>query len=127
MTRQAFAPCCSCVTEMTSAGDSAEATNWQMSSDHTTMSIFSPCSSSTTAPTRAPRAPTQAPTGSMFSSAAWTAIFEREPGSRAMERISTAPELISGTSSSNRRLTSAGCVRETMTCGPRLLRRTSMT
>ena len=30
-------------------------------------------------------------------------------------------------SSSNRRLTSAGCVRETMTCGPRLLRRTSMT
>ena len=37
------------------------------------------------------------------------------------------PEAISGTFSSNRRLTRPGWVRETMTCGPRLERRTSTT
>ena len=47
------------------------------------MSIFSPRSSSTTAPTRPPRGPTQAPTGSIFSSVACTASFVREPASRA--------------------------------------------
>ena len=46
-------------------------------------------SSSTTAPTRPPRGPTQAPTGSRPSIVARTAILEREPASRAILRIST--------------------------------------
>ena len=64
-TRQAFALPGRSVTDLTSAGESAAATNLAGSSDQTMMSIFSPCSSFTTAPTLAPRVPTQAPTGSM--------------------------------------------------------------
>jgi hypothetical protein len=47
------------------------------------MSIFSPCSSCTTACTRLPRMPTQAPTGSIEESLEITAILARLPGSRA--------------------------------------------
>ena len=47
------------------------------------MSTFSPRSSLVTMRTRAPRAPTQAPTGSTFGSFDHTAIFVRWPGSRA--------------------------------------------
>ena len=42
------------------------------------MSIFSPCSSATTACTREPRMPTQAPTGSMPESRLTTAILARD-------------------------------------------------
>ena len=117
----------STVTETTSAGLSAAATNFAGSSDQTMMSIFSPWSSSTTAPTLAPLVPTHAPTGSMFSSVAQTAIFVREPASRAMDLTSTRPDAISGTSSSKSLLTRPGCVLETMTCGPLVDRRTSTT
>ena len=55
------------------------------------MSIFSPCSSATTACTREPRMPTQAPTGSMELSLEITAILARLPGSRATARISMTP------------------------------------
>jgi hypothetical protein len=55
------------------------------------MSIFSPCSSPTTACTRAPRIPTQAPTGSMEESFEITPILAREPGSRAQALISMTP------------------------------------
>ena len=51
-------------TSLTLAGDSALATKSGWSSLKGTMSIFSPRSSVTTIRTRAPRAPTQAPTGS---------------------------------------------------------------
>ena len=47
------------------------------------MSIFSPRSSCTTACTREPFMPTQAPTGSTSRSRELTAIFERAPASRA--------------------------------------------
>ena len=90
MTRQALAPGAR-VTEMTSAGLRAEAMNSSGSSDQTTISIFSPCSSSTTAPTRPPLGPTQAPTGSMFSSVAQTASLVREPASLETDFISTTP------------------------------------
>jgi hypothetical protein len=53
------------------------------------MSIFSPCSSFTTACTRLPRMPTQAPTGSIEPSFDSTAILAREPGSRATDLTST--------------------------------------
>ena len=59
--------------------------------DHGMMSIFSPCSSPTTACTREPRMPTQAPTGSIEESREITAILAREPGSRATAFISTMP------------------------------------
>ena len=72
------------------------------------MSIFSPRSSLTTMRTRAPRAPTQAPTGSTLWSFDQTAIFVRCPGSRAQALISTTPSAISGTSSSNSRLMRPG-------------------
>jgi uncharacterized membrane protein len=55
------------------------------------MSIFSPCNSPTTAWTRLPRIPTQAPTGSMPLSREMTAIFARLPGSRATALISMIP------------------------------------
>ena len=58
---------------------------------HWMMSIFSPCSSATTAWTREPRMPTQAPTGSMEESLDSTAILAREPASRAAARISITP------------------------------------
>ena len=55
------------------------------------MSMRSPCSSCTTACTRTPRMPTQAPTGSMLESLLITAILARLPGSRATARISITP------------------------------------
>ena len=55
------------------------------------MSIFSPCSSCTTACTREPRMPTQAPTGSIELSRLITAILARLPGSRATALISMMP------------------------------------
>ena len=58
------------------------------SGDHWMMSIFSPCSSLTTACTRLPRMPTHAPTGSMPPSLDSTAILARLPGSRATALIS---------------------------------------
>src|SRR5881409_2981652 len=56
-----------------------------------TMSILSPRSSCTTACTRVPRMPTQAPTGSTSRSLEVTAIFARPPGSRAAPFTSTMP------------------------------------
>ena len=76
------------------------------------MSIFSSCNSSTICCTRCPLGPTQAPTGSTFSSRLYTAILERIPGSRATDLSSTTPSKISGTSNSNRRFNRPGCVRE---------------
>ena len=55
------------------------------------MSIFSPRSSVTTRSTRWPRGPTQEPTGSIIASLELTAIFVREPASRAMDLICTTP------------------------------------
>ena len=55
------------------------------------MSTFSPRSSLVTMRTRAPRAPTQAPTGSTLGSFDQTAILVRCPGSRAAALISTTP------------------------------------
>ncbi len=62
-----------------------------MFSVHGMMSIFSPWSSPTTAWTREPRMPTQAPTGSMDESLEVTAILARLPGSRAIERMVMMP------------------------------------
>ena len=62
-----------------------------LSLDHGMMSIFSPCNSATTACTRLPRMPTQAPTGSMLESRLITAILARLPGSRATALISMIP------------------------------------
>ncbi len=55
----------SSTTLVTSAGCSAFTRKVGRSSFHGMMSIFSPCSSFTTACTRLPRMPTQAPTGSI--------------------------------------------------------------
>ena len=89
------------------------------------MSIFSPRSSLTIWRTLAPRAPTQAPTGSTLLSFEATAILVRWPGSRAHARISTTPSAISGTSSSKSPLMSPGWVRDTTICGPFTVLRTS--
>ncbi len=89
-----------------------------MSSLQRTMSIFSPESSRTMFFTRMPRMPTQAPTGSTFSSWERTAILVRKPGSRAMPLISTMPSAISETSSSKSRRTKSGWLRERMIAGP---------
>ena len=67
-------------TSLTLAGDSAFTTKSARSSLNGTMSIFSPRSSLTTMRTRAPRAPTQAPTGSTLWSFDQTAIFVRCAG-----------------------------------------------
>ena len=75
--------------------------------------------------TRDPRAPTQAPTGSTLGSFDHTAILVRWPGSRAAALISTAPEEISGTSSSNSRLIRPGWLRLTTIWGPLVVLRTS--
>ncbi len=61
------------------------------SGDQGMMSTFSPCSSFTTACTREPRMPTQAPTGSMEESREVTPILAREPGSRATAFTSMMP------------------------------------
>ena len=55
------------------------------------MSIFSPCISWTTAWTRLPFMPTQAPTGSIELSWLITPILARLPGSRAAALISMMP------------------------------------
>ena len=67
----------SSTTLVTSAGASALTMKVAASGDHGMMSIFSPCSSCTTACTRAPRMPTQAPTGSIEESCEITAILAR--------------------------------------------------
>ena len=126
MTRALFSPS-AVKTLMTRAGFRALAMYSAGSDDHLMMSIFSVFSSDTTFSTRMPRGPTQEPTASMSGSVENTAIFVRKPASRAMALICTTPETSSGTSSSNRRLTSPGCVRETYTCGPRPCRETSST
>ena len=126
MTVQDFPSSWSC-TDSTSEGDRASATNWTGSSLYLMMSIFSPLSSSTTAATRLPLGPTQAPMGSTFSSWDQTAILVRLPASRAMDWMITVPSAISGTSSSNRRFTRPGWVRDSMICGPFPPRRTSTT
>ena len=66
-------------------------TNRTGSMSYGMMSIFSPRSSWTTAWTREPFMPTQAPTGSTSESRLATAIFERAPGSRAAVRMLTMP------------------------------------
>ena len=101
------------------AGLSALAMYSAGSFDHLMMSIFSVFSSLTTFSTRMPRGPTHEPTASIIGSVEHTAIFVRKPASRAMDLdLHHAGQTISGTSSSNRRLTRPGCVRETKTCGP---------
>ncbi|SCT49612.1 Uncharacterised protein [Staphylococcus aureus] len=55
------------------------------------MSIFSPPSSSTTASTRAPLAPTHAPTASISLFSEKTLILERSPASRATDLTITVP------------------------------------
>ncbi len=59
------------------AGFRASITISRGSAKYLMMSIFSPPSSRTIVFTRAPRAPTQAPTGSTLGSALVTAIFVR--------------------------------------------------
>ena len=71
----------------TSAGASALTMKVGSSGFHWMMSIFSPCSSATTACTRDPLMPTQAPTGSMPLSLDRTAILAREPGSPRLSMI----------------------------------------
>ena len=107
---------------LTSAGASALITNCAGSSAHRMMSTRSPASSEVTACTREPRMPTQVPIGSMRRSLEWTAIFAREPGSRAAALISSSPSSSSGTSSSNSFTRNSGAVRDSMSCGPRLAR-----
>src|SRR6267143_184966 len=85
-------------TRETSAGCSALQTNRAESSSQGTMSIFSPRSSCTTACTRLPFMPTQAPTGSTSASRDATAILVRPPGSRATASMTTTPSAISGAS-----------------------------
>ena len=126
MTRQAL-PSSAIQTSVTSAGASAAAIYSSGVSLYLMMSIFSPRSSFTMLFTRVPCWPTQAPMGSTLGSLLHTAIFVRLPASRAMLLISTVPSKISGTSSSNRRLTRPGCVRLMSTCGPRVELRTSTT
>src|ERR1700738_5198595 len=65
----------SITTLATSAGASALTTKVVISGDQGMMSIFSPCNSLTTACTREPRMPTQAPTGSTAESIEITPIF----------------------------------------------------
>jgi hypothetical protein len=78
-------------TRCTFAGLSALVTSWIGSSDHSTMSIFSPRSSRMIACTRVPFMPTQAPTGSTSRSRENTATFARSPASRTAPRICTVP------------------------------------
>ena len=81
----------SSTTLTTSAGCSALTMKVASSGDHGMISIFSPCSSWTTACTREPRMPTHAPTGSMEESRDVTAILAREPGSRETDFTSITP------------------------------------
>ena len=81
----------SITTLLTSAGARALTMKVAGSGDQGTMSIFSPCSSPTTAWTRLPRMPTHAPTGSIPELWEITAILARLPGSRATDLISMMP------------------------------------
>jgi hypothetical protein len=81
----------SMMTRETSAGAIALQTKRAGSRSQGTMSIFSPRSSWTTAWTREPFMPTQAPTGSTSESRLETAILERAPGSRAAATMRTIP------------------------------------
>ena len=109
---------------LTSAGASALITNCAGSGDHSVISTRSPASSAVTACTREPRMPTQVPIGSMRGSLDFTAIFARDPGSRAAALISSRPSSISGTSISKSFIRNSGTVRDRISCGPRLLRST---
>ena len=82
--------------------------NFFGSSDHSTISIFSPDNSLMTACTLVPFCPIIDPIGSTLSSVEETAILDREPGSRAIDLISTVPVPISGTSKVNNWLTIFG-------------------
>ena len=79
------------LTRCTRAGLIALVTNITGSSDHSTMSIFSPRSSRMMAWTRVPFMPTQAPTGSTSRSREKTATLARSPASRTAPRIITVP------------------------------------
>ena len=79
------------VTRCTLAGLMALVTNATGSSDHSTMSIFSPRSSRMIACTRVPFMPTQAPTGSTSRSRECTATLARSPASRTAPRMMTVP------------------------------------
>ena len=91
VTLQEREPSAAVSTESTLAGDSAAPMNFSGSSLYSTMSIFSPPSSSTISETRLPRVPMQAPTAS--TSGLWliTASLVREPASRDTALISTVP------------------------------------
>ena len=88
------------------------------SSLYSMMSIFSPPNSEITVCTRDPLCPTHAPIGSIFSSVALTAIFDRSPASLATALSSTAPLAISGTSIVKNFRTISGLARESTTSGP---------
>ena len=89
------------------------------------MSIFSPCSSPTTACTREPRMPTQAPTGSIEESREITAILAREPGI-AGDRLDLDDAVVDFRHFlANSFAMNCGCVRDRKICGPRCSRRTS--
>ena len=66
--------------------------NFSAFSSHWITSIFSPPSSEMTVWMRVPRWPMQEPIGSMFACAEETDTLEREPASRAMLWMTTAPE-----------------------------------
>ena len=91
VTRQEREPSAATATLSTFAGESAEAMNFAGSSLYSTISIFSPPSSSTMLETRLPRAPMHAPIAS--TSGLWliTASFVREPASQETALISTVP------------------------------------
>ena len=73
------------------AGESAFCAYVIRSSEYWMMSIRSPRSSRMIACTRAPRMPTQAPTGSTSRSREETATFARSPGCRTQPRMTTVP------------------------------------
>ena len=106
-------------TAMICAGLKALPTYRVASSLNSTISTFSGTRSRTTFWIRAPRTPTQEPTGSSPSWSARTATLVRIPASRAMLTISTALLAISGISRSKRRRTKSAWRRETSNCGPR--------
>ena len=91
-TTTSIRPATSSITTLaTSAGASAFTTKEAGSSANGMISTFSPCNSPTTACTRLPRIPTQAPTGSIPGSFDKTAILARLPASRATPLISMMP------------------------------------
>lgn len=69
--------------------------------------------------TRPPIGPMHAPLALRPERVERTAILVRWPASRAMAAISTEPSAISGTSRANSFFTRLGCVRDSVTEGPR--------